>query len=805
MFAKLRSGYGVAAVAFAAGWALFASPWLSGAVTVPWDAKAHFLPQLQFLAHALHTGQSPAWNHNVFGGSPQIADPQSLIFSPVFLLAYLEPEPSFRQLDLYCFLLLALAGFSVLMFFKDRGWHPAGAIVASLATALGGSSIWRIQHIKQIETFAFFMLTLWLLARALERRTILSGVLAGLAAAVMIVEPGQVALIGCYVLIGYTLHYWLTQPRFWASVRQTFPALLSGGVIASLLAAGPILLSFLFILDSNRPDIPFKEAARGALHPASLLTAAIPDLYSVSSNLPYWGPASIWWPAEWLSLNENMGQVYIGVLPILLLLAIGVMRRKLWLREIRFFSLAVAALLFYALGRYTIVFNWLYDYLPGVDMFRRPADATYALGPMTAIASGYFLHLIVTRSEAPSKTQGYWVLGILAAVFLTAIGVAAAHDHLYEAIRPLLISALLFTGGWLALHFSALYSQRYAGVAVAGLAAFMTVDLAIGNGPSRSTAMPPTQYEELRADTKNGTVAFLRAHLGRPANSTLRDRVELVGLGFEWPNIGLIHNFDHVLGYNPVRLGETVEAISASETVAEARQRVFTPLFPSYRSTMADLLGLRYIAIDRPIETFDKKLRLGDLKLVSQTSDRYIYENPRALPRVIFASGWMPANFDKMVADGRWPNFDPTQTVLLNGVPPEEPAVQGVHVALTSAAVALTAYRNTEVEIEVDSPRAGFVVLNDVWHPWWFGSVDGKPAEILRANVLFRAIQVPAGKHIVRFEFRPVEGAINEMAARISGKPPLQPVPELPGGPPKPEASAPELMRLAGRRTGIVR
>src|SRR5208337_4379764 len=112
MFAKLRSGYGAAAAAFAAGWALFALPWLSGDVTVPWDAKAHFLPQLQFLAHALHTGQSPAWNHNVFAGSPQIADPQSLIFSPAILLAYLEPNPSFRELDLYCFLLLGLTAFS---------------------------------------------------------------------------------------------------------------------------------------------------------------------------------------------------------------------------------------------------------------------------------------------------------------------------------------------------------------------------------------------------------------------------------------------------------------------------------------------------------------------------------------------------------------------------------------------------------------------------------------------------------------------------------------------------------------------
>ncbi len=295
------------------------------------------------------------------------------------------------------------------MFFRDRGWHPAGAIVAALATALGGSSIWRIQHIKQIETFAFLMLTLWLLARALEKRTLLSGALAGLAAAMMVIEPGQVALIGCYVLLGYTLNYWLSQPRFWASVRQTFPALLSGGIVASILAAGPILLSLLFILDSNRPDIPFKEAARGALHPGSLLTAAIPDLYSVSSDLPYWGPASIWWPAEWLSLNENMGQVYIGVVPVLLLLGIGVMRKKLLLREIRFFSLAIAGLLILRARPLHDRLQLALRLPAGRRYVPQAADATYALGPMAAIAGGYFLHLLLTEDEAPSKAQGYAV------------------------------------------------------------------------------------------------------------------------------------------------------------------------------------------------------------------------------------------------------------------------------------------------------------------------------------------------------------------------------------------------------------
>src|ERR1700720_3389826 len=76
---------------------ILAWPWLSGVVTIPWDAKAQFQPELQFLARSFHQGQSPFWTPNVFAGWPQIADPQSLIFSPLHvLLAAVAPAPSFR-------------------------------------------------------------------------------------------------------------------------------------------------------------------------------------------------------------------------------------------------------------------------------------------------------------------------------------------------------------------------------------------------------------------------------------------------------------------------------------------------------------------------------------------------------------------------------------------------------------------------------------------------------------------------------------------------------------------------------------
>ena len=74
--------------------------------------------------------------------------------------------------------------------------------------------------------------------------------------------------------------------------------------------------------------------------------------------MPYWGPGSLDWPASRLSMSENMLEVYVGALPVLLLLSLGFLRGRLWSREIRFFLLAIAFLTIYALGRYSHFFAW---------------------------------------------------------------------------------------------------------------------------------------------------------------------------------------------------------------------------------------------------------------------------------------------------------------------------------------------------------------------------------------------------------------------------------------------------------------
>jgi hypothetical protein len=746
---------------FVLAWIVLCSPWLGGELTIPYDAKAHFQAQLQFLANALHSGQSPFWAPNVFGGSPQIADPQSLIFSPAILLAYFNAEPSFRAVDAYVFGLLGCAGCAVLFFFRDRKWHPAGGIIAALAFAFGASAAWRVQHIGQVQSYALFPVALWLLERAMRRGSVLWGGGAGLCIGLMIIEPNQVAMLAGYILVALVIGRVLLDP----ARRRLLLPIASVIVVALLVAFVPVVLTYLFVEASNRPAIAFHDAVRGSLHPASLLTAVIGDLYgALDPTVEYWGPYSLAWNPTNLALSQNMSQLYVGTMPVLLLLTVGLVRGIAWAKDIRFYTLALLAMIVYALGGFTPAFEVIYHVLPGVDLFRRPADATFLVGGLLALVGGYLVHRFMEGSvPAPSGSSRYIELAIVASLFAASAVIAHRLGHSADALKPILTAAGCLAVAAALLRTLQRFAVKNALLCVSIIAAFATGDLRLNNGPNESTALSTARYDFLKRNSQNETIRLLKARLKQPYTSSRRDRVELVGLGFAWPNIGLIHGFDHDLGYNPLRIEAVSKAIGAGDTIAGWDQRQFTPLFPSYRSLLADMLGLRYIASAVPIEQIDKNLKPGDLIQIGRTREAFVYENSRALPRAMFVADWMLADFGALISTGAWPRFDPTRTVLLE----TEPAVatlQSVALSNSSAGVAsISHYENTIVEVDVTATRAGFVVLNNAWHPWWRAMVDGSPAPILKANVLFHAVQVPPGRHRVHFEFQPIVGALADI------------------------------------------
>ena len=585
MNALLNKGasYKLAAVGFVCVWVILCWPWLSGSVTIPFDAKAHFQAQIQFLAQALHSGQSPFWTHNVFGGSPQVADPQSLIFSPAIILALLSPSPSFREVDAYVLAHLLAGGLALLMFFRDRDWHPAGGMLAALVFAFGASAAWRVQHVGQIASLAFFAIAFWLTARMLQRSSLISGALAGFSAGFMVLEPDQVALLGVYVLVGMVVAHWLSGG--WAAVRASLAPITVASIAGILTIALPLLWTWLFAEATTRPEVDFVEAGRGSLHPASLLTAFVADLFGARDPaVEFWGPYSNSWNADELFLSQNMGQVYIGALPLLLLIAPGLTRGWLWDKGVRSLSLLFLFMVLFAVGRYTPFFQVVYEYLPGVKQFRRPADSTFLIGGLGAILSGYILHrLLTTQAMGSIRRELMVVAGVLALVLATAFGVSSTEGHVRDFWWPAITTVAWFGSAllivWGLLRFRTRIGPLAAMLLVMGV---VGADLGVNNGVNESTALSPELYDVLRPETRNETVATLKRLVAQPAGSPRRDRVELLGMGFEWPNAGMVHGFDHTLGYNPLRLADFSDAVGTRDTIAGPDQRKFTPLFPSY-------------------------------------------------------------------------------------------------------------------------------------------------------------------------------------------------------------------------------
>ncbi|MEO1649893.1 MAG: hypothetical protein AAFR60_02810, partial [Pseudomonadota bacterium] len=86
-----------------------------------------------------------------------------------------------------------------------------------------------------------------------------------------------------------------------------------------------------------------------------------------------------------------------------------------------------------------------------------------------------------------------------------------------------------------------------------------------------------------------------------------------------------------------------------------------------------------------------------------------------------------------------------------------------------NAAVRITRYENTRVEIEVTTDVAGLLVLHDMYHPWWQVTVNGGARPMAPQALPFRGVALQAGQHTVRFDFDPLSGVFERVSEAIFG------------------------------------
>lgn len=180
--------------------------------------------------------------------------------------------------------------------------------------------------------------------------------------------------------------------------------------------------------------------------------------------------------------------------------------------------------------------------------------------------------------------------------------------------------------------------------------------------------------------------------------------------------------------------------------------RDYTNIYPR---RILSLMGVKYL-IDHPKypDLADAgnapNLPENEQKLIWQDGDWAIYEYTKALPRAFLASSYAVETDDQTTVDLIYdPQVNLREQLILTQDPgfdladdPEEQAE-------------IISYRPAKVSIRTSSQTNQLLFLSDTYYPGWRATVDNQPAPILRADLAFRAVPVPAGDHTVDLTYFP--------------------------------------------------
>ena len=86
----------------------------------------------------------------------------------------------------------------------------------------------------------------------------------------------------------------------------------------------------------------------------------------------------------------------------------------------------------------------------------------------------------------------------------------------------------------------------------------------------------------------------------------------------------------------------------------------------------------------------------------------------------------------------------------------------------STATIELMEYQPNYLKYEVNSEKGGTVVFSEIYYPGWQSTIDGEEVAHGRANYILRAMNVPAGKHVVEFKFDPKSLHTTETIAFIA-------------------------------------
>lgn len=694
-------------------WFYLYYPWLSNNYVIPYDSIDYYYPTFFFTSQSLRHGQLPWWDPYLFSGFPQIADPQSLIFSPTVILpmaAVANPSP--HWLDVIVLLHILFGGVGMFGLLRQMRLSTPAAIFGAVITIGGGCLPARLEHTTLLISTCILPWVGWALFALCSRPTLHRGLAFGVAVGWLglhLVQTTFIALMLIAIALGADV---LSKRDSIGRIRRLAPPLLIAGVVTILICGLQVAALLTFLPETIREHLALSESAVNSAPFKELTTFVRPNAMHTFSG-DFHGP---------IDITESV--IYCGYLAIpsfclgLIMLArprfmpgAGEGRAPLGPGVYRLSAGLLGFSVLYALGTKTPFYALLYYAVPGVSLFRRPVDgmflATLCLAPVAALGFEGALAW-VRRRGLITTAAAFGAEGELSRLH----GRPSASLMMAAAALPILLLCRDLGSNTLKPNLTNSTRSSYA-------------------------ASLPDHYELmnlLRLGGQNPGQPDWRVEINRPADP--------------WADLAAVAKIYSTQGYNPLREARYEEVFGVTPDGYSPIE--FSKWTPGYQASTFGILGVKYV-VSLAGSATDDLARKANLKLAFQADGMNAWETANHLPRLFSPSEAVAATADG-APQATGAVKDLAKTVVIEATANAPPSCGGASLR----SIRLLDYRNNDVSVRTEGgPSSGWLVMTDPDTLGWHAYVDGRETPLLRADAYMRAVCVPAGSHLVAFRFEP--------------------------------------------------
>jgi hypothetical protein len=762
---------------------LFQDVLLRGRVLYERDIHSIWHGQVESFVRCIASGSWPLWDPYLSFGQPMLANPGTQVLYPWTWLNLLAPPALVYTLYVVGHLMLAGIGMYLLARRLEQS-RSASFIAASIWTGSG-------PLLSMVSLWHHFAGAAWMPWVVLAADAVLRSPGVGRALLWGAAFAGQI-LAGsadmCAMTAAVTAIHALPLLRRRDSPRAPLRALGSAAV-ALAFALGLSAALWIPVLEtarrSGRWDMAEGMRTVWSVHPANLLQMVLPVL---PSDLPLTSPAR---RTLFDVADPFLGSLYVGLPALALAAAAFAGSRRPWL-----FGLIALGALLLALGRHTRAYALAVHLVPPLRILRYPSKAMVPAVFAGAVLCAYGFEAW-RRREAGGRRA--WSLVVAAP---TVAGALLTWSAVYVLVHP-----EAWSRGQLEARPGQSLEEALAPavrkLVVAGVMATIVASLAVARA-----VRPQTARASALAVSVLAAGGLLWAHLDLNPTAPgdfYRLRPPILDV-LRNEGARRIYVFDYIRASGRAYRGPAgSNMFTAASPLAAAYglQAYLMPitgsrwgLFGSYET---DIYGLYppplksltlVLRASEEMPLHDRLLKIGAVDHVVALHEEGLESleriatlpSPFAAPiRVFRVPGAWPRSYvvpGTRIADGvetyrvlADPSFDPAREVVLPSGG-EGPSGGGLAAGGPAGLSRIVELRHDRVRLEAELQQPGHLVLADTYDPGWKATVDGRRADVRRANGAFRAVRLDAGRHVVEMAYRPasvVAGALVSVVAALLG------------------------------------